>query len=99
MSIGAATSGQAVALEGLGSVPGDLLGDAEVVGELRGLVGLGARVGARAAGVVAAGELSECRVRLLAAARDSAPGLFCRDEGLLVSQARTLPSRVFPPAV
>ena len=52
MSVGAATSGRAVALEGLGSVPGDLLGDAEVVGELRWLVGLAARVAARSAELI-----------------------------------------------
>ena len=47
----------------------------------------------------ARGQLSECRVRLLAAARDSAPELFARDEALLVGQARALPARVFPHAV
>jgi hypothetical protein len=44
----------------------------------------------------AAGELSECRVRLLAAACQFSPEVFCRDEGLLVNQARTLPARLFP---
>ena len=47
----------------------------------------------------AAGELSECRVRLLADARDDAPDLFRRDEPLLVEQARTLPVRAFPLAL
>jgi len=47
----------------------------------------------------ASGDLSEPRVRLLAAARDSAPGLFARDEALLVAQARALSARVFPQAV
>ena len=113
-------------MEGLGSVPGDLLGDGEVVKELRWLVGLAARVVARSAELIesvarrgipeaegfgsatgwlmalsgdpaavcrcrlgvaqglrwmpatreafAAGELSEPRVRLLVAARESAPG-------------------------
>jgi hypothetical protein len=44
----------------------------------------------------AAGELSECRVRLLAAACQFSPEVFCRDEGLLVNQARSLPARLFP---
>ena len=47
----------------------------------------------------AAGELSECRVRLLVDARDDAPDLFRRDEPLLVEQARTLSARVFPKAL
>jgi len=47
----------------------------------------------------AAGELSECRVRLLVDARADAPDLFRRDEPLLVEQARTLPARVFPRAL
>ncbi len=47
----------------------------------------------------AAGDLSECRVRLLVDARDDAPDLFRRDEPLLVEQARTLSARVFPKAL
>ncbi|MBN2113294.1 MAG: DUF222 domain-containing protein [Acidimicrobiia bacterium] len=47
----------------------------------------------------AAGELSECRVRLLVDARAGAPDLFRRDEPLLVEQARTLSARVFPKAL
>jgi len=47
----------------------------------------------------AAGDLSECRVRLLADAWDHNRDLFCRDEALLVAQARTLPARVFPLAL
>jgi hypothetical protein len=47
----------------------------------------------------AAGELSECRARLLVGARDDAPDLFRRDEPLLVEQARTLPAQVFPKAL
>ena len=47
----------------------------------------------------AAGDLSECRVRLLVDARADAPDLFRRDEPLLVEQARTLPARVFPKAL
>ncbi|HSQ38154.1 MAG TPA: DUF222 domain-containing protein, partial [Acidimicrobiia bacterium] len=47
----------------------------------------------------ARGELSEPRVRLLASAHDFSPELFSRDESLLVSQARTLPSRLFPQAL
>jgi hypothetical protein len=45
------------------------------------------------------GELSEPRVRLLADARDFSPDIFSRDEPLLVSQARSLSSRVFPLAL
>jgi hypothetical protein len=47
----------------------------------------------------AAGDLSECRVRLLVDARADAPDLFRRDEPLLVEQARTLSARVFPRAL
>jgi len=47
----------------------------------------------------ASGDLSEPRVRLLASARDFAPGVFSRDEGLLVAQARALPARLFPRAL
>jgi hypothetical protein len=47
----------------------------------------------------AAGDLSECRVRLLVDARAGAPDLFRRDEPPLVEQARTLPARAFPPAL
>lgn len=47
----------------------------------------------------AAGDLSEARVRLLADACEAAPDVFRRDEGLLVSQARTLSARVFPKAL
>jgi hypothetical protein len=47
----------------------------------------------------AAGELSECRVRLLTDAQEDAADLFRRDELLLVEQARTLPARTFPLAV
>ncbi len=47
----------------------------------------------------AAGEVSACRVRLLVDAREAAPDLFCRDEPLLVAQACTLPSQVFPRAI
>ena len=45
------------------------------------------------------GDLPEPRVRMLAQAYEFAPGVFCRDEGLLVDQARSLPARVFPQAV
>jgi len=47
----------------------------------------------------AAGHLSECRVRLLADAWDDCRDLFCRDEALLVAQARTLSARVLPLAL
>jgi len=47
----------------------------------------------------ASGDLSEPRVRLLASAHDFSPELFARDEYLLVTQARRLPSRLFPQAV
>jgi len=47
----------------------------------------------------AAGDLSECRVRLLVDAAARAPELFSRDEPLLVEQARSLSARVFPLAV
>ncbi|MFH1329306.1 MAG: DUF222 domain-containing protein [Actinomycetota bacterium] len=47
----------------------------------------------------AAGDLSECRVRLLVGAWDDNAEVFCRDEALLVSQARTLPARLFPLAL
>jgi hypothetical protein len=47
----------------------------------------------------ASGELSESRVRLLAAAWEFAPEVFARDEAVLVGQARTLPSRLFPQAI
>lgn len=47
----------------------------------------------------AAGYLSECRVRLLADAWDDSRDLFCRDEALLVAQARNLSARVFPLAL
>jgi len=47
----------------------------------------------------AAGDLSECRVRLLVDARADAPDLFRRDEPLLVEQARTLPARMLPKAL
>lgn len=47
----------------------------------------------------ASGDLSESRVRALVAAREAAPGVFARDEELLVSQARTLPARAFPVAL
>jgi len=46
-----------------------------------------------------AGELSECRIRLLVDAWQGSPELFGRDEPLLVEQARTLPARVFPLAL
>ena len=47
----------------------------------------------------AAGELSECRVRLLVGAWDDNADVFCHDEALLVAQARTLPARLFPLAL
>ena len=46
-----------------------------------------------------AGDLSECRVRLLVDAWQGSPELFGRDEPMLVEQARTLPARVFPLAL
>lgn len=47
----------------------------------------------------ASGELSEARVRLLVDCHRTAPAVFARDEALLVAQARSLPSRVFPQAM
>jgi hypothetical protein len=47
----------------------------------------------------AAGDLSECRVRLLVDAHQDSPGLFRRDESLLLQQARGLSARVFPLAL
>ena len=47
----------------------------------------------------AAGHLSECRVRLLVDAWDDSRDLFCRDEALLVAQARSLSARVLPLAL
>jgi len=62
-------------------------------------VSLALRHMAATAQAFTAGDLSEPRVRLLVEAREAAPEIFARDEGLLVSQARSLSARVFPKAL
>ena len=49
MSVGALPPSRPVSLDDLGSVPTDLLDNSELVKELRGLIGLAARVAARSA--------------------------------------------------
>ena len=88
--------------QGFGSATGWLValtGDPAAVCRSRVGVARGLRWMPATREAFARGELSECRVRVLVAAREFAPEVFCRDEGLLVSQARTLPSRVFPQAL
>jgi len=60
---------------------------------------LALRMMPHAAAAFAQGDLSGCRVRLLADACASSPQVFARDEVLLVSQARSLSARAFPKAL
>ena len=88
--------------EGFGSVTGWLMattGDPAAVCRCRVRVAQALRHMPETRGAFGRGELSEPRVRLLVEAREAAPETFARDEGLLVSQARSLSSRVFPVAV
>jgi hypothetical protein len=89
-------------VEGFGSVTGWLValtGDPAAVCRSRVAVArslAGMTITRRA---FSSGDLSEPRVRMLAQAYEFAPGVFCRDEGLLVGQARSLPAKVFPRAL
>jgi hypothetical protein len=88
--------------EGFGSATGWLVavtGDPPAVCRSRVQVARGLRSMPLTREAFDRGELSEPRVRLLVAAREAAPELFIRDEELLVSQARALPSRTFPQAL
>ena len=90
------------AVEGFGSATGWLMartGDPAPVCRSRVGVARALRSMPLTRKVFADGELSEPRVRLLAAARDSSPDTFTRDEDLLVAQARRLSARVFPLAL
>ncbi len=88
--------------EGFGSATGWLValtGDPPPVCRSRVAVARALRRMPAAREAFATGELSEPRVRLLAAACEFAPEVFSRDEALLVQQARALPAKVFPRAV
>jgi len=74
-------------------------GDPPVVSRSRVRVALALQHMERTRQAFAAGDLSEPRVRLLVDAYEESPELFPRDESLLVQQARTLSSRVFPLAL
>jgi len=88
--------------EGFGSSAGWLMavsGDPAAVCRSRVQVARSLRFMPLTGRAFASGDLSECRTRALVAAREAAPGTFARDEELLVSQARALPSRAFPVAL
>jgi len=89
-------------MEGFGSTAGWLMaltGEPAAVCRSRVQVARALRQMPETRQAFASGELPEPRVRLLAAAFESAPAVFARDELVLVEQARSLSARVFPLAV